>query len=84
MDCGYDFQTHTIEQSYLTERDRQLSWPSAGVAGIVLAFLLTLELALKLTRAAAIRHSVAIGVLTVVLITASRLWPFNGKAWKRR
>jgi len=86
-DCGYDFQTHTIQQSYLTERDRRLLRPNAGAAGIVLAVLLTLEFALRLTSAAVARHSVAIGMLTVVLVAASlvtRLWLFNGKAWKKR
>jgi hypothetical protein len=59
-----------------------------GVAGIVLAVLLTLEFALRLTSAAVAKHSVVTGALTVVLITAARVaWLrlFNRKAaWKRR
>ena len=86
-DCGYDFQTRTIQQSYLTERDKRLLQRSGGVAGIVCAVLLTLEFALKLTSAAVARHSVAIGVFTVLLIAASLgfwLWLFNGKVWRGR
>ncbi len=86
-DCGYDFQTRTIQQSYLTERDKRVLQRSGGVAGIVCAVLLALEFALRLTSAAVAKHSVAIGVLTVILIAASLgfwLWLFNGNAWKRR
>src|ERR1041384_8526489 len=81
-DCGYDFQTRTIQGSYLTERDRRLLRPSAGTAGMILAVLFILEFALRLTSAAAARHSVAIAVLTAVLVAASVgfwLWVSNGK-----
>jgi hypothetical protein len=37
-DCGYDFKTGTLEQSYLTERDHHLSKP-AITGAVVLAFL---------------------------------------------
>jgi len=82
-DCGYDFQTRTIQQSYLTERDRRLLRRSGGVSGIALAVLLTLEFGLRLTSATVARHSVAIGVLTVALIGlcfGGWLWLLNGKA----
>lgn len=84
-DCGYDFQTHTIEQSYLTERDKRLSRQGAGLAGIVLTILLTLEFTLRLTSAVVARHSLALGLLTVMLVGASFgvwLWLLNGKARK--
>lgn len=86
-DCGYDFYTHTTERSYLTDRDKQLLRPSAGVAGIVTAALMTLEFALRLTSAVVARHSVALGVLTVVLVAAcfaAWLWLLNGKVSTRR
>ena len=86
-DCGYDFQTRTIQQSYLTERDRLLLRRSGGVAGIVCAVLLTLEFALRLTSATVARHSVAIGVLTALVVAASLgfwLWLFNGTVWRKR
>lgn len=85
-DCGYDFQTHTIEQPYLTERDRRLARESA-TTGIFLAVLLTLEFALRLRSAVVARHSVALGVLTVVLVGvsfAAWFWLLNGKASTRR
>lgn len=34
-DCGYDLTTRTMEQSYLTERDRQLSKPLATIIGVL-------------------------------------------------
>lgn len=79
-DCGYDFHTHTIERSYLAERAKRLTPQSAGITGIVLAALLTLEFALRLTSAAVARHSIALGLLTVVLVAASFaawLWLLN-------
>ena len=82
-DCGYDFQTHTVEKSYLTEQDKRLPWQGAGVAGIVLAILLTLAFALRLTRAVVARHSLALGLLSVMLIGASFglwFWLLNEKS----
>jgi len=67
-DCGYDFQTHTIRQSYLTERDRRLFRPSAGAAGVVVTILFLLEAILRLTSVAVARHSLALGVFTIILI----------------
>jgi hypothetical protein len=71
----------------MTERDKRLLRRSGGVAGIVLAVLLTVEFGLRLTSVAVAQHSVVIGVLIAVLIAASLgfwLWLFNGKAWKGR
>jgi len=84
-DCGYDFRTHKIEQSYLTDRDKRLSWQGTGVAGIVLAVLLTLEFALRLTSAMVAKHSLAVGLLTVILVAGSFgawLWLLNGRPRK--
>lgn len=82
-DCGYDFQTHAVRQSYLTERDKRLSRQGAGVAGIVLTVLLTIEFALRLTNAVVARHSLALGLFTVVLVAASFgvwFWLLDGEA----
>ena len=86
-DCGYDFQTGTMQDSYLTGRDQDLSRQSLGIAGVILAILLTLEFTLRSSSAAVARHSVALVVLTVILVIASLrfwLWVFNGRAIARR
>lgn len=86
-DCGYDFHTHTIQQSYLTERDKRMSRQGAGVAGIILAVLFSLEFVLRLTNVAVAKHPVALGLLTVVLVAlcfGGWLWVLNGKASVRR
>jgi len=69
-DCGYDFQTHTIQRSYLTERDKRLLRPSPGVAGMIIGVLFVLEATLRLTSAAVAKHSLALGVFTIILIAA--------------
>ena len=80
-DCGYDFQTGTIQQSYLTEREKRLLRPGAGVAGVILGILFLLELILRLTSAAVARHSLALAVLTIILVAVFvRFWGWNGKA----
>jgi hypothetical protein len=86
-DCGYDFQTHAMEESCLTEADRRLSRKSAGVTGIVLAIVLVVEFMLRLASAAVARHSVALGVVTVLLGAGSFgvwLWLLHGKVSTRR
>jgi len=80
-DCGYDFQTRTIQQSYLTARDKRLLRPGAGVAGVILGILFLVELMLRLTNAAVARHSLALAVLTIILVAVFvRFWVWNGNA----
>ena len=61
-DCGYDFQTHTIERSYLTERDKRLSRTGTGVAGALLIGFFVLRLMSTVAK-----HSLALGVSTGVV-----------------
>jgi integrase len=51
-DCGYDFETYTVQEPYLTVRDKQLSRHSVGLTGAILGILVLLELILRLTSAA--------------------------------
>jgi hypothetical protein len=62
-DCGYDFQTHTVQKSYLTERDKQLSRTGAGVAGAILVAFFVL----RLTGAAIAKHSLPLCIVTVIV-----------------
>jgi hypothetical protein len=79
-DCGYDFQTHTMQKSYLTDRDKKLSQAGAGFAG---ALLITFFV-LKLTGVAVAKHSFALGIFTVVVaVVFIRLWFSNRKAASR-
>ena len=75
-DCGYDFQTHTMQKSYLTQRDKQLSRIGAGVAGaLLIAFFV-----LRLMGVAAAKHSFALGIFTVVVAAIFvRFWFWKGK-----
>src|SRR5207249_10958699 len=79
-DCGYDFQTHTMERSYLTERDKQLTRRGAGVAGaLLIAFFV-----LRLMSAAVAKHSLTLGVSTVVVAAIFvTFWFWKGKAATR-
>jgi hypothetical protein len=80
-DCGYDFEMHTVRESYLTQRDRRLSRQSLGVAGAILGVLVLLESILRLTSVAVARHSLALGVLTALaVIVFVRVWFWNAKA----
>jgi hypothetical protein len=86
-DCGYDLQTGTMQDSYLTERDKHLPRQNLGIAGAVLAILLTMEFMLRLSSAAVARHSVALGALSVILVIAALrfwLWVLNGRGIARR
>jgi hypothetical protein len=76
-DCGYDFQTNTMERSYLTERDKQLSRKGAGVAG---AFLIAFFV-LRLTSAAVAKHSLVLGMSTIAIAAFFVIfWFRKGKA----
>jgi len=65
-DCGYDFKTGTMQESYLTERDKRLSKPR--IAGAILVTLVLVRAAFNLMKAAAEEHDVAVLVLTLVLL----------------
>src|SRR5512142_2063465 len=54
-DCGYDFETHTMEESYLTERDKQLSKPK--MAGAIFATVVLVKLIFALVRGAREQNS---------------------------
>ena len=68
-DCGYDFQMHTIQRSYLTERDKRLR-RGAGGAGVALLISLVTEAALRLRNEAVATHSFEVMVLTVAVVVA--------------
>ena len=72
----------TMQKSLLTERDRRLL--SQKSAGAIVAILFLLEIVLRLTSAAVARHSLALGVLTVVVVFVFvRIWFWKGKtAWR--
>ena len=75
-DCGYDFQTHTIERSYLTERDKRLSRTGTGVAGV----LLIAYFVLRLMSAAVAKHSLALGVsIGAIAAIFVAFWFWKGK-----
>ena len=76
-DCGYDFATGTMEQSYLTERDRQLSKPLMTTT-IALA-LLALRFAFLLARGAQ-RSPLAFVLTLLVLAGVACFWFFHSKA----
>ena len=83
-DCGYDFETRTIQPSYLTERDKQLSIRKLGVAGVILGILLGLEFVLRLTSVAVAKHSWALGISTVILAAVLvRFYFWNGRTARR-
>jgi hypothetical protein len=83
-DCGYDFETRTVQEPYLTARDKQLSPYTVGIAGVILGIVLLLELILRFTSAAIARHSLALGVLTVILVAGFvRIWFWKGKTVSR-
>ena len=83
-DCGYDFETRTIQASYLTERDKQFSLQKLGVAGVILGMLFGLEFVLRLTGVAVAKHSWALGISTVILAAVFfRLYFWNGRAARR-
>jgi len=71
-DCGYDFQTHTIQRSYLTERDKRLL-RGAGGAGIGLLVFFARETASRLGSEAVARHSFALTALLAVAVVATLL-----------
>jgi len=73
-DCGYDFQTHTIQRSYLTERgtDKILRW-GAGGTGVELLIFLAMESAWRLGNEAGARHSLALAALLTLAVVASIL-----------
>jgi hypothetical protein len=80
-DCGHDFQTQTMRESYLTERDKRLSHPSLGIAGAILGALFLLEFIPRLTSAAVAKHSLSLGVVTApVVIVFVRVWFWNRNA----
>lgn len=75
-DCGYDFQTHTIERSYLTERDKRLSRTGTGGAGALLIGFFVLRLMSTVAK-----YSVALGASTgVVAAILVTLWFWKGKS----
>jgi hypothetical protein len=75
-DCGYDFQTHTVERSYLTERDKRLSRTGTGVAGVVLIAYFVL----RLMSAAVAKHSLALGVsIGAIAAIFVAFWLWKGK-----
>ena len=45
-DCGYDFRTGTMKESYLTERDKRLSKPE--IVGVALVILVAMRFAVRL------------------------------------
>jgi hypothetical protein len=69
-DCGYDFTTGTVEQSYLTERDRQLSKPA--ITGAVVLVLLAVRLVLGLAKVAGGRWA----LLVLILLGLAGLFSF--------
>jgi len=54
-DCGYDFETGTMEASYLSERDKQLSKPE--IAGAIFITAILARIAFRLMTAAAEERS---------------------------
>jgi len=79
------FSNHTIEQPYLAEREKRFLREGTGVAGIVITVLLTIEFALRLTIVMVAKHSLGLGLLTVLLVAAfgAWFWLLNGKAPRR-
>ena len=78
-DCGYDFKTGTMQESYLTERDKQLSKPQ--IAGAILGTLVLVRVAFGLMRAAGEEHSGALLLLAmVVLAGVLGFWIWRRKA----
>jgi hypothetical protein len=67
-DCGYDFTTGTMEQSYLTERDRHLSKPV--ITGTAVLVLVAIRLGFGLARAAGARGSLAAVFVLILLALA--------------
>ena len=79
-DCGYDFQTGTIKESYLTERDKQLSKPV--IAGAILITVILARIAFNLLKAAAEER--AAWPLVVALAILSALSGFGSGRRKKR
>ena len=51
------------------------------MAGVILGILFLVELMLRLTNAAVARHSLALAVLTIILVAVFvRFWVWNGNA----
>jgi len=81
-DCGYDFKTGTMKESYLTDRDKQLSKPQIGVA--IIASLLVARLLFALIKTALDENSATPAVLAVVLLAGiAGFWIWKGRASRR-
>ena len=78
-DCGYDFKTGTMQESYLTERDKRLSKPE--IVGATLATLVLVRVAFRLMKAAAEEHSGAPLFLALVILAGILgFWIWRRKA----
>jgi uncharacterized membrane protein len=79
-DCGYDFKTRTIKESYLTERDKQLSKP--GIVGAALLILVLVRFAARLIVNSRQESSAGQRLFTVLLLVGiAGIWIW---IWNRR
>lgn len=77
-DCGYDFKTDTVKESYLTERDKQLSKPK--IVGAIFITAILARMAFGLMKAAAEERSGWLLVFALAILGAlSGFW-----IWKKK
>lgn len=83
-DCGYDFKTGTMRESYLTERDKRLSKPE--ITGAIIITVILVRVSFALMKGAAEEHSGWLSVIALVLLAAVLgywIWKRKVSGWTR-
>lgn len=77
-DCGYDFKTGTMQESYLTERDKR--FPNLAIGGAIAAPLLILRIALGVTGTGEEESKMLLLLALAIIACTLGIWLAGRKA----